>query len=255
MNDFLPNSDFTFHMELAKSDNSSDEDRLVRGLASCETVDVQGEVILQKGMDCSPALKSGWVNWDHMPGPENLIGIPLKIEIADIQQHPVMSKSGLKGIGCYAEARLLKGHARAEAVWSLLKSVGGSGRGLAWSVQGSVLERSGSSNNYLARTVIRHLAITHQPVQTDSFAELAKSLTTALAAPLRLENLDAGMTNVSSVKDLLYGRCKDTHFGKGGKFRDGTRGMLEHLIVCKGETLEDSKKFLKTCIEHKIIHI
>ncbi len=248
-------SDFTFSMPLIKSENANEDDRLVRGLASCETTDAQGEIILQKGMDVSPCLKSGFVNWDHNAGPENLIGVPLEIEIADIQNHPIMKKSGLKGVGCYAEARLFKGHARAEAVWSLLKSINGSGRGLAWSVQGSVLERSGPSNNYLARTVIRHLAITHQPVQTDSFAELAKSLTTGVAGSLRLETIDAGMTNDQVVRDLLYGNCKDTHFNKSGHFRNGTKGMLEHLIFCKGESPKNSKDLLKLCIEKKIIRI
>lgn len=245
--------DFTFYMPLMKSENTSDEDdRLIRGMASCEEMDAQGEVVLQKGMDCSPALKSGFLNWDHMPGPENLIGIPVKIEIADIQNHPIMQKSGLKGVGCYAEGKLLTGHPRADAVWSLLRSLKGTERQLAWSIQGSVLERSGRGNSVLTRSVIRHLAITHQPVQTRSFAEIAKSLTTAIAAPLALENIDAGPM---PSREMLYGKCIDSHYSKSGVFKGGLKGALEHLMVCKGKDINQSKDILHTCIIEKIIKL
>lgn len=248
-------SQFTFYMDLAKSEHADDDNRVIRGLASCEEMDGQGEVVLQKGMDCGPALASGWINWDHMPGPENLIGIPTSLEIAEIQAHPIMRKSGLKGLGCYAEGVLLKGHPRADAVWSLLKSTEGEGRALAWSIQGSVTERAGERGHILKGTAIRHLAITHQPVQTRSFAEMAKSLAKSLAtgdAPaLSLEQIDYG-PSTKNLKRLLYGNCYDSHYNRAGDFRSGNEGILEHLTVCKGLSLEDSKDFVSKLIRSKI---
>lgn len=249
-------TNFTFYMDLAKSEGSDDDNRVVRGLASCEEMDGQGEVVLQKGMDCEPALACGWINWDHMPGPENLIGVPTKLEIAEIQNHPIMRKSGLKGLGCYAEGVLLKGHPRAEAVWSLLKSSNNEGRSLAWSIQGSVLDRRGERNHVLANTAIRHLAITHQPVQTRSFAEMAKSLAKSLsigqAPALGLEQIDYGPTSTKHLKKVLFGDCYDSHYNRNGDFRRGTEGMLEHLTLCKGLSLEDSTKFVKKLISSKV---
>jgi hypothetical protein len=245
----MANQDFNFTMDLFKSDNATDEDRLIRGLASAENMDAHGEVVLQSGADVKPLLQTGWVNWDHNPGAENLIGIPLRAEIADISSHPIMNKSGLKGLGMYVEARLLQGHPRADAVWSLLKSLKGTERTLAWSIQGGTLERTGASNNMLARTVIRHIAITHQPVNQASFAEVVKSLSTTSAAPMRLENLDAGITPSDRYKDLIYGDCLDAHFSKSGNFRHGVQSLIEHLIDCKGESLEASKAFVAGLIK------
>jgi hypothetical protein len=246
----MDNRNFQFSMSLTKSEGASDEDRLIRGLASAENIDAQGEVILQQGIDPQPALQRGYLNYDHLQGPENIIGVPLKIEIAEIQSHPIMAKSGLKGLGCFAEGRLFKGHPRADAVWSLLKSMEGSERSLAWSVQGGVLERGGNSNNMLTKTVIRHLAVTHQPVNQASFCELVKSLSTTNSAPLQLENLDAGNMPHQRYTNLIYGACLDSHFNKSsGRFNGGVKALLEHLIECKGGDIETSKHFIAGLIK------
>jgi len=238
-----------------KSEAGDDDDRLIRGLASCEEIDADGEVVLQKGMDCTPCLNSGYVNWDHLSGPENLIGIPVKIEIAEIQSHPIMKKSGLKGMGMYAESRLLRGHSRANAVWELFKSLEGTDRKLAYSIQGSVLERSGPGDKVLTKSAIRHLAITHQPKQTCSFTEIVKSLTTVNAGPLKLETIDAGPMTRVAAEELLYGRCIDSHFNKYGFFKGGLKGAIEHLTICKSKSLDESKAFLQECITNRTIKL
>ena len=52
-------------MELRKSEGG--ERRIVRGYASTENMDQDGEIILQNGIDFSPLLKSGYLNYDHNP--------------------------------------------------------------------------------------------------------------------------------------------------------------------------------------------
>jgi hypothetical protein len=50
--------------------------------------------------------------------------------------------------------------------------------------------------------------------------------------------------------NLIYGACLDSHFSKSsGRFNGGVRGLLEHLIECKGEDVESSKQFIAGLIK------
>src|SRR5216684_3410506 len=103
---------FTISMDLVKSEGATDDERRICGMASCEERDLQNEIIVQKGIDCQPAIERGWVNWDHGRGPEDQIGIPQVLEVERIESHPVMSKArhadrtAMRGWGLYAEAIL-----------------------------------------------------------------------------------------------------------------------------------------------------
>jgi len=248
-------------MLVQKSQAATDDQHKVCGMASCETRDLQREVIIQKGIDCQPAIDSGYINWDHGKGPEDQIGIPLKLEVARIEDHPIMSKSGLNGWGLWCEGLLLKGHPRADATWSLLDALDrmpGNPRRLAWSIQGRAFERDDMANK-VTKSQLYHLAMTHQPVQTDSFAAMLKSLaaiekgefdftgmSTTSAAPLRLENIDGGMTSV------LWGDCKDHHFGPNRIFKS-KRAMLEHLVKCRGYGKKQSVNMMKALM-HSLLN-
>ena len=93
------------------------------------------------------------------------------------------------------------------------------------------------------------MAVTHQPVQKTSFADicksmtawpLAKDLTLDSAAPLRLENLDDRMTSI------IWGTCFKGCYERDGAFRKGTYGVLEHLTHCKGYGLQSAINFIKS---------
>ena len=233
--------DFTFHVDLEKSDDASDSRRIVDGLASCEVRDAQDEVVVQKGIDLEPIQKSGWVNWDHKDkeGPEYLIGEPREVAIVRMEEHPRLKKSGLEGLGLYFKAQLFEGIEKADAVWKLLNNPHRT-RGLAWSIQGRSYERDGDR---ITKSELRHMAITHQPVQRVSFAEVCKSLTTGGMQPVMLENLDRKMTSV------LWGdteRCQHLH--SSGRVHKGRMGAIEHLTKCRGMSIDEGKSFLKAII-------
>jgi len=245
-------------MPLLKSLNASDDEHRVNGMASCEERDLQNEIIFQKGIDCQPAIERGWVNWDHGRGPEDQIGIPVVLEISRIEDHPVMRKarrqdgSQLTGWGLYSEAILLKGHRRAEETWSLLKATADMGemRRLSWSIQGRAVERDPLMRS-VPKSELFHVAITHQPVQINSFAQVAKSLSalykgddgfmsTDSAKPLLLENLGGGR-----MTEVLWGECqgRPRHYDGNGVFK-GRLAMLEHLHECHGMSLNKSAKLV-----------
>lgn len=241
LNDLEP---IQFFMPFVKSMTEEGKtSRLVSGIASTEDLDVQNERVIQDGMDFQPLLERGFINWNHQVGPENIIGQPMDARISKAQ-----GKSCL-----YVKGYLYEGHARADSAWSLLQTLekarasGTSDRRLGWSVEGGVLERRG---NNIAKSVVRQLALTHEPVNFGTFAQLAKSIAMAKAgtlstdAPLLLQNLAGTKRKASQVRLALFGKQADDCQTELGRFKKGRIGMFEHLVTCEGWDIEDAKDVL-----------
>lgn len=229
---------FRFGLRLAKSYVTTDrgaKQYIMEGIASDQTTDQQGESLIQKGMNFDPLLEAGIVNWDHQPGPENIIGEPL---LAEVQHGP----SFFVRSNMYVEDK-----PRAAEAWATAEAMrkAGGRRKLGWSVEGAVLQRLGRQ---IIRSEVRHLALTHQPVNANTWAAIAKSMTTANAQPLQLENLDHRVTTV------LWGDClPDRHcYGSTGYFYGGRAGMLEHLCKCKGMPVPNALDLMKRLINSGI---
>lgn len=151
----------------AELEKSSDGEWKVRGLASTASRDQQGEVILQNGLDLSPIdQKRGILNWDHQRGPENTVG--------------VLDGYTKTAQGLYIEGRLFKNHSKAKAIHEIMSSLnkGDAGR-MGLSVEGKILERGGKDGKVIKKCVISAVALTMNPVNQDSFADLVKSMTAA----------------------------------------------------------------------------
>lgn len=272
---------FNIPVELELKKSASGDRRIVRGYASTETVDQQGETILQKGIDFGPLIKSGFINYDHQTKRINgatlpiIIGYPTKAEIRDR--------------GLWVEGELLKGDGSnseqiklADEMWELGMALQKSGadRSLAYSVEGGIIERKG---NRIIKSVVKAVALTHKPVNPDATVELfaksmfaacgqcdkkdrcttpgtcqaakahvskedienmAKALSTGSAPQQMLENLDRGLTSV------LYGPAQCGHYDSTGRFTDGINGAVEHLEKCQGYTKEQGITFLRTLLHN-----
>lgn len=264
---------FDMPVELDFQKSMTGSRRIVRGYASTETVDQQGEIILQNGINFTPLLKSGFINYDHQTKQLNgaklpiIIGYPTKAEVRDR--------------GLWVEGELLKSDGTssseqlrlADEMWELgvaLQKSGG-GRSLSYSVEGGVIERKG---NRIVKSVVRAVALTHKPVNSEatvelfakSFfiacgncskqgicdlnecaahaAEMRKAMSTTSAAPLALENLDKGMTSV------LYGSGECDHYDRNTmRFNGGISTAVEHLEKCQGYTKAQAIDFLRAMIQ------
>jgi len=135
--------------------------RWIQGVASTATRDLQDEIVDQTGIDFSYFLKHGWFNNDHRPGFKNKVGQPTEARI---------TKNGL-----WVKGFLLENHGVADDIWELMHSLETtqSDRRLGFSIQGKVKERSGSR---IKKCWIMDIAITPAPVNTTTWAEIAKSL-------------------------------------------------------------------------------
>ncbi len=138
-----------------------DGKRWIQGIASTDSKDIQGEIIDQNGIDFSYFLKHGWFNDDHKSGPENKVGQPTECRI---------TRNGL-----WVKGFLFNNHSRANHYWELMNSLASSGssRKVGFSIQGKVKRRNG---NKIAECWIQDVALTPSPVNTTTWAEIAKSL-------------------------------------------------------------------------------
>jgi hypothetical protein len=169
---------FTFEVPFdvwSKADGGEKE-RRIGGICSTDQLDRQNEIILQKGLDFQPFLDHGWFNDNHIGSMEAVLGYPTTVELR--------KASGREG--WYVEGYLLKGYPRSEAVWMLAHALQKTGhRRLGFSVEGGVLERAPDAEHIVRKAVVRHVAITHCPVNTATSLEvLAKSLAAGAAVPM-----------------------------------------------------------------------
>lgn len=183
--------------------------RWIQGIASTDARDLQGEIVSQGGIDFSHFLKEGYFNDDHKPGPDAKIGQPTEAKL---------TKNGL-----WVKGFLFKDKKRADEYWELMNSLEASqsDRKVGFSIQGKVTRREG---NRIEKCWIQDIAITTQPVNTTTWAEIAKSLNaqkwdlaketetkevaekamTAVASPVVPESLEGKTTNVTVAKALTF---------------------------------------------------
>ena len=166
--------DFEFWCEFSQVEKAVDEKTgeeimLLGGIASTIDEDSDGEFLDPKGFDIKPLLKSGLVNWHHQAktNPGTIVGEPTKAEIR---------KEGL-----YIETRLYPHSQVACDIWDLAKTLAKDSktRRLGYSIEGRVVERKSddpTDPDYkkIIKAVITGVAITHQPKNPKTFANIIK---------------------------------------------------------------------------------
>ena len=162
---------FQIHIpvELEKSKDADGEDTwVVKGIASTGDTDLQGEMVDQNGLDISQ-LKAGrgLFNVDHQKGPENVIG---QIEDAEFVKSDGKKVLMVKGY-------LFKHQPRAQAFYNIMKSVKpGTQPRVHMSIEGKILQRDAVNKSTIRNARIDKVALTLDPVNPYTYAELAKSL-------------------------------------------------------------------------------
>ena len=150
---------------LSKSRSSKEDKsgkRWIQGVASTDDKDLQGEVVVQKGIDFSYFLKHGYFNSDHKKGVEFKVGHPTNARI---------TKAGLWVKG-YLYPKGVK--PEADKLWNHMEAVDKTGdRTVGFSIEGKIQRKSG---NRITKCWVQDIAITPCPVNTKSWLEMVKSL-------------------------------------------------------------------------------
>lgn len=145
---------------------------MIEGRASTPRQDQQGEIVLVKGLDLSYLDRGlGTFNWNHFgdKDPSSVIGL--------IKQYRRTDDGEL-----YVKGKLLKGLAKAQHCWSLLKALDeeGESRRMGMSVEGKVLHKQ---NKVIYKAWVKAVALTMDPVNPDTYVRFAKSFSDAEFAP------------------------------------------------------------------------
>lgn len=161
----LENDEFRFFMPVTAVSKAvgdkKDGQRTVQGVASTPDKDLQGEVVLQNGIDYGYFLKHGYINDDHKSGPEHKVGEPVACR---------MTPGGL-----WVKGFLYEGKQRSDYWWEHLNALeqSNSKRKVGFSIQGKIVRRNGKT---IEKCWLQDVAITASPVNTSTWAEIVKSL-------------------------------------------------------------------------------
>jgi len=169
----MPN--FAFEIEcdaLSKSKIDGRSGRFIGGYVSTDHMDRQGETLIQKGLDFSHFLEKGWFNDNHSSDSDSLVGYPTAARLDTLADGHA---------GWYVEGELLPegSNPRADKLWGIAEGLakGGGKRRLGFSVEGGILERDPRDPSKVRKAVVREVAITRCPVNTQTSLDvLAKSL-------------------------------------------------------------------------------
>ena len=137
------------------------------------------------GIVFKPLLDSGYINWNHSHEAGHFIGEPTEAYVTHPgpQKAPVLFMKGF--LYGSQEERLARGYStKADDAWDQLQLMeqavaeGHGRRRMGWSVEGGVLLRGGPDGKILDKSVVRYMAMTPEPVNSDTWARvvLAKSL-------------------------------------------------------------------------------
>lgn len=169
----MKEKDFKFFVpvEFYKSEGGDDEaldSWRIRGVASTGDMDYQGETVDQDGLDIS-ILKAGRgvFNNDHKEGPENILG-----EIEDADFVTIEGKKMLT-----VEGYLFKHQPKAQGYYNIMRSLKkGAAPRVHYSIEGKILERDKSDTSVVRKARLSKVALTLDPVNPYTFADLVKSL-------------------------------------------------------------------------------
>lgn len=188
--------------------NSSGVCGYIGGYASAEARDFQGEIIVQSGVDWSYFKKHGKVNWEHQPGPENVVGLP-----EDVREN-VLTPAGVPAT--WIEAAMLdtpRVRVIMENALAIQKATTDTGKRFGFSVEGQALDRDPLDRTRITKARVLNVTITAHPIQPDSRLEvLARSLTADVGyqTPTGTAGGEAGSLSAlvpqSAVGDLTNAR-------------------------------------------------
>ena len=183
----------TVDKSIESGEDTKNEERILKGIASTEDIDADGEIVVQKGLDLSYFKKQGFINYHHRIEPEYIIGYPIKAEI--------VNKS------FYLESKLIKGHKLADEVWNLAVTLEkeNAPRKLGYSIQARVKERDG---NIIKKALVYMVSVTPIPDNPNAltWTEVAKALTVGYevepalqvgGSALRVESLESDLKTLT----------------------------------------------------------
>lgn len=158
----------------------------IRGVVSSEIRDLDKEIIVQKGLDFTDALESGFLTHEHPLGSLNIVGFPTGIEATTVKKGGKdYEATGIEG-SIYLDDKTGKG------LWAkaiTMQKAGGQ-RALGLSIEGKMLPGARKTGGVVDGIRVKSIAISSQPRnKTSWFQPVMRGLIMAMDSehPLAVE--------------------------------------------------------------------
>tara|TARA_Y100000034_G_scaffold132545_1_gene195818 strand:+ start:7212 stop:8135 length:924 start_codon:yes stop_codon:yes gene_type:complete len=201
-------SGFRLHMPVTAWEKSGDDYPMrIGGIMSTDSLDREGEEVVQDGLNFAPFLKHGWFNDNHGQKATDALGYPTdvkRVRKGDVLPNGAESEHN----GWWGEGYLLNTD-EGRKVFSMVQALHkNEHRRLGFSVEGGVTSRAATNRKKVLTAVVRHCAITHVPINTDTGVE---ALSKALSAGHGVASGDLGSGEAGSAGPL---RAEAVEVGK-----------------------------------------
>ena len=168
----------------------------IRGVASTEHMDQDGDTIVQDGLDFSYFLKRGFFNDNHSKGTTDVLGYPDKV-------YPIALEDDGKKVRATAVEGYLLDTPEAKRIADLARSLDGTPRQLGFSVEGPPPVRDPRNPNRIIKAVVRNVAITNCPVNPFTKLDLVKSMRLSKALSVGGPGQSPGVAVAGSARPLM----------------------------------------------------
>ena len=235
-----------FEIDIAKAEQARDAGRgYIRGIMSADGRDFQGEELAQEGIDWGYFEKHAWFNWEHQPGPENILGYPERI------MRGLTTPSGKAATG--VEGYLLLNDPRAKKIYDLAEALqkAGTDRRPGFSVEGYAEARDPRNPKRVTKAKVLNVTITAHPIQPDGrFEVLMRSLMggdVGYQTPGQTAGGEAGNLAPLVRQDLGDSRASAT-YGQGGKLsRDARVARVKRRLLAHFPSAQASQTHKAAC--------
>ncbi len=139
---------------------------ILEGVASDNSEDIEGETLEPTGYVIDHFLKNGYVNYEHLAkkSPKFLIGEPVSGYVKNNKFHIKTQLWENSEVARDAYDKILE-----------MKKTG-SKRKAGWSIEGKSLARDPMNPKRITKALITNVALTFSPVNSNSYADIAKGL-------------------------------------------------------------------------------
>ena len=171
------------------------------GLASDNSKDLEGQTLEPAGYEIDGFLKEGLVNLEHFTSrkgdPKYWIGEPIDGKV--------------KNNEFYTKVKLWKGKDLAQNFWDtvLIMKANNSKRKPGFSIEGTALEKDPLNKNRITKAKINHIALTMNPVNKNSWADIVKGQQKEDFVQPSIINIDNKYIYKFEKSGKSYGLTKD----------------------------------------------
>lgn len=203
----MSNTNSTFGMfvpieitKAKKAGSDTEEEMIFEGIASTDSKDQEGEILLPSGFDLSYLLNQGYINWHHRQKdkPSAIIGEPITAKVVG------------NGSKLFLRSKLYNTPLAKEVYdFGVTLKNQSKTRRLGYSIEGTAIERDPTDPRIITKAKITGCAITYQPVNQYTTADvILKAIDDASKEDLLEALQESGMEGTEILKACAFDEIK-----------------------------------------------